>query len=96
MMSSVQVFVFGFDFLQSLSSNRCISMVAIASLRAPVANRSRFALCNKLSGFRSLAPRYRPIAPHVICNGAVGGAISAASAGDASKVSSMLERTDRY
>mmetsp|Transcript_10069 Transcript_10069/g.27413 ORF Transcript_10069/g.27413 Transcript_10069/m.27413 type:complete len:222 (-) Transcript_10069:306-971(-) len=60
-------------------------MIAIASLRVPVAHPSRFVSGDTRSGRCSLAPRYRPASAHVICRTALGEAINAASAGDASK-----------
>jgi len=68
-------------------------MIAIASLRVPVAHPSRFVSGDTRSGRCSLAPRYRPASAHVICRTALGEAINAASAGDASKVSSLKQRT---
>lgn len=73
-----------------------VSMIAIASLRVPVAHPSRFVSGDTRSGRCSLAPRYRPASAHVICRTALGEAINAASAGDASKVSSLKQRTDRH
>lgn len=70
-----------------------VSMIAIASLRVPVAHPSRFVSGDTRSGRCSLAPRYRPASAHVICRTALGEAINAASAGDASKVSSLKQRT---